>query len=243
MNDYWATVILFGYYALAVAVFPTLLRSIPGVSGEAARKTRHVAVSLSIFIFLELFSTWYAAVAAVLLLAVVVYVGFAIFRRLPKIVAFLTDRKGKSFDLHWQAMLAFGVFAVLIAFYWGFLGSEFRYVVAIAVLAWGFGDAAAALIGKAFGVTRFSHRLIEGSKTVAGTAAMTGATAVAVFLTLTFYSSLEWPATIVVSLVAAPIAAAAELFSWRGMDTISIPISVATATWIVVSIIDWIGWV
>lgn len=243
MNDIWATVILFAYYIVAIAVFPTLIRTIPGVSGEVARKTRHVGVSLSIFILLELFSTWYAAVGAVLLLALVVYVALGVFRRFPKVIALLADRKGKSKDLRWQAMLALGVFALLIAFYWGYLGSEFRYIVAVAVLAWGFGDAAAAILGKAFGVTRFTHPLIEGSKTVLGTAAMVGATALAVFLTLTFYSSLSWPATIVVTAIVSPVAAAAELFAWRGLDTLSIPIAVATATWIIVSVFHWVGWV
>lgn len=243
MNDFWATVVLFAYYGLAVAIFPTMMRAIPGIPGEVVRKTRHVGVSLSIFILLELFSTWYTAVGAVLVLAVVVYVALSISRRYPKVFALISDRRDKSGDLRRQAMLALGVFAVLIAFYWGFLGSEFRYIVAIAVLAWGFGDAAAALIGKAFGVTRFSHRLIEGAKTVVGTGAMVAVTAVAVLLTLIFYSSLSWSASVIVAIVVAPVAAAAELFSWRGMDTISIPISVATATWIIVSICQYVGWI
>lgn len=243
MNDFWATVILFAYYLVAIAVFPTLMRGIPGISREAVRKTRHIGVSLSIFILLELFSSWYAALGAVLLLAAVVYVGLGIFRRYPKVIGLIADRSGKGGDLRLQAMLALGVFALLIAFYWGFLGSEFRYIVAIAVLAWGFGDAAAALFGKAFGVTTFSHRLIEGAKTVVGTGAMVGVTAVAVFLTMVFYSGLTWYASLIVAVIVSPIAAAAELFSWRGMDTISIPISVATAAWIIVSIFQYVGWV
>ena len=79
-----------------------------------------MGVSLAIFILLALFSTWYAAVGAVLLLAAIVYVALSVFRRYPNVVGLIANRTGTGKDLCWQAMLALDVFVVLIAFYWGY---------------------------------------------------------------------------------------------------------------------------
>jgi phytol kinase len=41
--------------------------------------------------------------------------------------------------------------ALLITIFWGLLGIDWQYVAVAAVMAWGFGDAAVALVGKKFG--------------------------------------------------------------------------------------------
>lgn len=243
MNNVWATVILFAYYVIAIALLPTLMRAIPGMPREVVRKTRHVGVSLSVFIFLELFTHWYAAVGAILLLGGVVYVALKIAQRYPSVISLVADRGDKGRDLPWQTLLTLCTFAALVAFYWGFLGAHLRYIVAVAALAWGFGDAAAALIGKAFGTTKFSSRFIEGPKSVAGTSGMMVVTAIAVFLTLTMYGPLPWYVNLIVALLISPLASVVELFTWYGLDTLSIPISVATATWLIVYIFEAVGWV
>ena len=63
-------------------------------------------------------------------------------------------------------------FALLILIFWGVLGVDWRYVAAVAIMGWGFGDAAAALIGKAFGRRRVFHYLVDLGKTYEGTAAV-----------------------------------------------------------------------
>lgn len=96
-------------------------------------------------------------------------------------------------------------------------------------MAWGFGDAAAALVGKAFGRKRIPHRWIEGSKTIEGTHAMLVIAGLAIFLTLLIYAGQPWYVSLAVALLVAPLCAVVELFSHRGMDTVTVPITTGLA--------------
>jgi dolichol kinase len=94
-------------------------------------------------------------------------------------------------------------------------------------MAWGFGDAAAALVGKAFGRNRILHPRIEGAKTYEGTLAMIVVAGLAIFLTLLVYAGQPWKVSLTVAALVAPVSATVELFSNRGMDTLTVPLSVA----------------
>ncbi len=118
--------------------------------------------------------------------------------------------------------------ATLIFIFWGLLGEEWRYIAVVAVMAWGFGDAAAALVGKAIGRRRIMHPRIEGAKTYEGTLAMFIVAGLAIFFSLLIYAGQPWYVSFIVALLVAPVCAAVELFSNRGMDTLTVPLSTAS---------------
>jgi dolichol kinase len=131
--------------------------------------------------------------------------------------------------------------AILITVFWGLLGIDWQYVAVVAVIAWGFGDAAAALVGKAFGRRRIQHPRIEGEKTYEGTFAMFVVAGLSIFFTLLVYAGQPWQASLAVASLVAPVGATVELFSNRGIDTLTVPLTVALLVLYLMSIFSYLG--
>jgi len=131
--------------------------------------------------------------------------------------------------------------SVLIFVYWGLLGDAWMYVAVVSVLAWGFGDAAAALVGKSIGRRCIRHPRIAGRKTYEGTLAMFVVAGLAVFFTLLIYAGQSWHVSLVVATLVAPVSATVELFSNRGMDTLWVPVATAAAVLPLMSLAAYLG--
>lgn len=238
LRDLTGLGLFLGYFAVA-ACSALLIKKFLNLPFELLRKLLHLVIVLSIFPLLNLFSAWYMAVLAALLLVVIAYPllarveNAAFFRRVAP------ERKVGEFRR--SLIIVQVTFSLLIFVFWGLLGPQWRYVAVAAVMAWGFGDAAAALVGKAFGRRCIHHRWIEGSKTVEGTQAMYVVAALAVFLTLLLYGNQPGWVSLAVALLAAPVCALVELFSHRGMDTLTVPISAGIAVLLLMTIFSSLG--
>ncbi len=219
--------VLMAYYLVVIVALPTLIKAKTRVPLEVVRKIQHIAYSLSVFPMLRLFSTWYWSVAAAFLLVALAYPVLLIIERYPRARRLFVYRSSRGGELRKQLVYVQVSFAVLISLFWGVLGADWRYIVAVSVMAWGFGDAAAALVGKALGRRRVVHRLVEGPKTYAGTAAMMLAACAATFLTLILYAGKPWHVSLLVAVLVAPVCGIVELFSRRGTDTLTVPLSAA----------------
>ncbi len=237
-----AAAILFGYYVLTLFLLPLALRAFTPVPREVARKVQHVAYALSVFLLLGLFQHWYQAVTASFVLVVVAYPVLAWWEGRPSYRRLLNDRSARGGELRRQMLYVQLAFALLIAVFWGLLGPAWRPLIAVAVMAWGFGDAAAALVGKYCGRLRIVHRAVDGAKTLEGTGAMVAFAALAVFLTLFFYAGQTWWVSLAAAALAAPVAGVVELFSRRGLDTLTVPLATAAALvpWFLLAIVQ--GW-
>lgn len=221
------SLILLAYYLVVCAAFPTLIRAFTPAPKEVVRKIHHIAYSLSIFLLLQLFSHWYIAIAAAFLLVILGYPALLLIERSALYKRLFVDRTKQGGELRKQLLYVQLSFALLIGLFWGLLGSKWHYIIAVAVMAWGFGDAAAALVGKFFGRNCVFHSWIEGAKTYEGTLAMIVVAAVAVFLGLVFYGQQPWYVALVSSVVVAPVCGVVELFSRKGTDTLTVPLSAA----------------
>ena len=226
-RDLLAAVVLIAYYLIICAVVPILFKLLLRVPDELVRKTQHMAYTMSVFLMLHLFSSWYAAMLAGALLVVLAYPVLMLLERTRWYGRMLVDRRPEGGELRMQLLYVQASFALLIFVFWGVLGTDWRYLAAASVMAWGYGDAAAALVGTAFGRTRVTHRLVEGAKTLEGTSAMIVAAAIALFVTLTWYGSVPWYLSLVVALLVAPVCGVVELFSRRGVDTLTVPFAAA----------------
>lgn len=213
---------LYIVYFVVAGLPPILLRVYRKIPFEITRKMYHLVITLSIFPLLKLFSAWYIAVLAALILALLLYPVLALAERYSLYNRIAVERKSGEFKK--SILIVQLSMAILIFVFWGLLGDSWQYIAVVAVMAWGLGDAAAALIGKAFGRRQIQHPWIEGSKTVEGTQAMFVTAALTVFLTLLLYASQPWYMSLVIALLVAPVCAVVELFSQKGMDTITVPI-------------------
>jgi dolichol kinase len=63
----------------------------------------------------------------------------------------------------------------------------------------------------------------------------------AIFLTLWLYAGHPWPTSLAVALLVAPVSAVVELFSTRGMDTLTVPIATGLALLSSLALISSLG--
>jgi dolichol kinase len=237
-NDLTGLALYLGYF-IATGLPAVLLKVFFNVPFELIRKVYHLVITLSIFPLVTVFSTWYAAVLAVILFALTVYPLLARVERAAFYRRIAVERKGGEFKS--SLIVVQGSMALLIFVFWGLLGTEWKYIAVVAVMAWGFGDAAAAVVGKAVGRRRIQHPRIQGAKTYEGTLAMFVTAVLAVFLTLWMYVGQPWHLSLAVALLVAPVCASVELFTNRGMDTLTVPISTGLAVLSLMMLFSFLG--
>lgn len=242
VNDLWAAVILMVYYLVGLLVIPLMLKAWSKLPNEVVRKIQHVTYAFSVFILLRLFSTWYMAVGAAFLLVLLAYPVLMLIEKTHFYKRLFVDRTEQGGELRRQLIYVQASFAILIFLFWGLLGAKWHYLVAVAVMAWGFGDAAAALVGKSFGKIKIVHRWVEGVKTCEGTLAMIGTAFLTTLFCLLFYSGLSWYICLLVSAIVAPICGLVELFSRRGTDTLTVPLTTAAVVFPLVYLFSLLGW-
>ncbi len=242
INNLIGTGILITYYLVFTALLPTVLKVKLGVPTELVRKIQHVVYSLSIFLLLELFSAWYIAIGAAFTLVILGYPVLMLIEKTTWYRKTFVDRTKKGGELRRQLIYVQLSFALLIAIFWGIFGVDWRYVIAVAIMAWGLGDAAAALIGKAFGRRRIIHFLIDKGKTFEGTVAMAVFAALGIFITLVTYGGQSWYVSLLIAVLVAPLCGVIELISKRGIDTLTVPISAAFTIMPLIYLFYLLGW-
>jgi phytol kinase len=238
LNDLIGFGLFIAYFVIA-ALLALLTKKHLQITSEVFRKMLHIVITLSILPLLKLFSAWYMAVLAAFLLVLIMYPVLAKAENTTFYKRLAPERTGGEFK---RSLVIIQLsFTILIAVFWGLLGIDYHYIAVVAVMAWGFGDAAAALVGKAFGRRRILHRRIEGGKTYEGTLAMYVVAGLAVFFTLLVYAGQSWQLSLAVAALVAPVSATVELFSNRGMDTLTVPLATAFTTLSLVSLFSFLG--
>lgn len=211
-------------YFVTAASIALLLRKLLKMPRELFRKTLHLVLLFSLPVFLFAFTTWNLSVVAALVFAVTVYPLLAFGERFDGYSELLTQRKDG--EIKKSLMLVFLMFAVIIGICWGWLGD--RVLAAACIYAWGFGDGAAALIGKRFGRHYLQGRMIEGRKSLEGTLTMFVVSFFSVFVIMMFRGSLSWQHCFTIAFITAVVSALVELFTLGGFDTLTCPMAAAS---------------
>ncbi len=226
-QDLVAFALLIGYY-LAFAIPIALLSSLlPEAKKEPTRKSYHIMASLSIIIILRFFSTWYSALAAILLILIIAMILVVILEKFKAAPVTKVKRSSKKSEIPSQIGFIIIVLSVLIIFFWGIMGNEYQFLIAIGIVAWGVGDASSALVGKSLGREKLKQRVFDGKKTREGTIAGALAASAGVFATLLFFSPLAIPGQIVLAITAGIVSSLVEASSRKGIDTLTVPLSVS----------------
>ncbi len=213
---------LIGYF-VAVILCLFLLKKICVMPREVFRKTLHIFAVMSILVVLAACDAWQAALFTVLAFAVIVFPVLLLLERLPIYGRILPERKPG--EIKKSLVLYFIMMGILIAIFWGWLGAQWKFIILITMMAWGFGDAAAALIGKAFGRHPVKHRWADGKKTAEGTISMWVVSGAVIFIVSALCSIAPWYICLLISALVAPVCALVELFSKGGMDTLTVPVT------------------
>lgn len=236
-----ASVLLLAYYAVACLALPMALHAWRGVPRELVRKAQHVGYGLSIWPMLTLFDRWYEAIAGSFLLVVVAVPALLALERWPRYGRYFPDRSTRGGELRRSMLLVQVSFALLLTLFWGLLGPPGKVIVAAGAMGWCFGDAAAALIGKALGRHLVHVRFVDDGKTEEGAWAMAICSGTAVVATLRLYGGLDWPTALAAAAVAGTVASATELVSRDGLDTLTVPLVTSFAVLAVTRLPAWLA--
>ena len=215
-------VLLYFVIAASTALGSRLLIRIPD---ELFRKILHCILLGSLPVFLFCFQTWWLAALEAVAFATVVYPLLAFLDRFPFFEKLTTERKHG--ELQHSLLLVFNMFAVVMAVCWGWLGD--RYLAMASIFAWGFGDAAAALIGKQFGKHKIRWKYTDGKKSYEGSFAMLVTSFVTVTAILFLRGGLSPAVILFISITVALVSALAELYSKNGNDTVICPLCAMAA--------------
>lgn len=208
-------------YIVAFALILIIIRFTVRVPDFIFRKLLHTVAYTSIIPLLYFSDIWWISVAVEAAFLVIVVVALLLCERLPFYKGLFIEKSEHEIIISFVTL--FGLMIALMAIFWGGFGERAIFIPIAAIMAWGPGDAMAAIIGNLFGKHKLEGRLIEGTKSVEGTVAMAITSFVATFLALLLASGLPWYISLIFSVVIAPIAALTELFTKRGFDTITVP--------------------
>lgn len=211
-------------FSLAGVVF--LINKIFALPKELFRKLLHFIAFSSVIVMIYAANNWISASLVPVAIIMLMYPGLILAEKDKRFTELVVERR--KGELKSSLLQLFGTIALIITISWGFLGHKELAVAAI--LMWGFGDAAAALIGKRFGkhkVLRFKH--VDHKKSWEGTAAMSIVAFAFGIASLMIIGNIPIVYCVIAVIIAAPLAAITELVTKNGYDTVSVPI-VCTCT-------------
>ncbi len=183
------------------------------------RKLLHGAAFLSPVVVMQLTDRWLAAALALVLFAAVVYPVLAVCEHIKGFSDLLTEKKAG--EIKKSLLLLFISAAVIVAVMWGGFGQA--HLASAAILMWGFGDAAAALVGRRFGKHKTNVKFADPDKTWEGSAAMFAVSSVVGTVALLLLSAQPWYFCLAAAVVASLGGAYTELVTKGGNDTVTVP--------------------
>lgn len=213
---YWTYIIVF---ALVLLALHALIR----IPDYIFRKMLHVVAFTSILPLVRCTENWIAAVVAELIFLAVIIAALHVLEKFPLYSRLLVE-KGKH-EVITSFVLLFGLLTLMLAVCWGVYGAEYRYIIVASIMAWGPGDAMAAIVGRNCGRHKLQGKRIEGVKSVEGTAAMLVTSFICTAAALMWMSPYPAGMCIAVAMAIAPAAAATELFTKHGLDTVTVPVA------------------
>ena len=213
---------------LAAVIFPgalilTLIRFLTRIPSFVFRKLMHILAFSGVSLTLAAAKNARAAALAFFLTGLMIWPVLCVLEKekwYPKLVT----EKWPG-EVRKSLFMFFLMLAALTAAVWGFFREQ--YLAVTAILMWGTGDAAAALVGIPFGKHKVKSRLTDGKKSWEGSAAMLAVSFLTGAAMLLLVRGLSAPAGLVCAVAAALAGTAAELVSPTEFDTITVPAVVA----------------
>ena len=187
------------------------------------RKLLHIVAFTCVSLMILAAKTWQAAAAASVLIALLIWPLLKAFESrawYPKLFV----EKGSG-EVKKSMLMLFLMFAALTAVCWGFF--EQPHLAAAAILMWGTGDAAAALVGIPFGKHKIHFYLTDGKKSWEGSCAMLLVSFLSGLGILLLIREMLLADAALCAFAGALAGTATELFSPSEYDTVTVPAVIA----------------
>ena len=209
-------------YIVAIAAILLVVRFTTKVPDYIFRKLLHIVAFTSILPLAYSTSIWWIAVAVEILFLIIVIAALLFLEKFSFYRKLFVEKAKHEVIISFIAL--FSLMALMLAVFWGGLGAEHKYVAIAAIMAWGPGDAVAAIVGKNLGKHKLQGKMIEGIKSVEGSVGMAITSFFCVLPILLVMSHHPWYISLTFAVVIAPIASLTELFTKKGWDTVTVPI-------------------
>ena len=186
------------------------------------RKLLHlIAFSCTTFMII-IAKSWQAASLTSCLIAVLLYPLLAILEKENWFHNLFVQKKPG--EIKNSLLMLFLMFAAVTAIAWGIFGKP--YAAATAILMWGTGDAAAALVGVPFGKHKVHLKPADGQKSWEGTAAMFLASLICGLIVFLLFCHFPFGKSLLPVFAGAIVGAITELFSPGEYDTLTVPAAI-----------------
>ena len=222
-QEFWKLMGIYLGFIIAFAVVLILLRFLCRIPDYIFRKLLHTVAFTSILPLVLGTDIWWIAVLVEIVFLIVVIFALHFFEHFAFYSALFVE-KGKH-EVITSFILLFGMITAMLAVFWGGFGDNCAFIAVAALMAWGPGDAAAAIVGHKYGKHHLSGKWIEGVKSVEGTIAMGITSFFCTFATLYFLSGFSLIQILDLCLIIAPVSSFVELYTKHGLDTITVPIA------------------
>ena len=213
---------MFILYILPCVAALLLIKFLTRVPPFVFRKLLHLVAFGSITWMIVVAQSWQAASLASCMIALLLYPGLALLEKESWYNGLLVQKEPG--EIKKSLLLLFFMFAAITAVGWGIFGKP--YVVVLAILMWGTGDAVAALIGIPFGEHKVTLKFTNGKKSWEGTCAMFLASLTCGLLISLLYYHFPLLKSLLPICAGAIVGAATELFSPSEYDTVTVPVAI-----------------
>ena len=211
-----------GILAAIIAVCLAILlpvRFLTKIPSFVFRKLLHIVAFGGVSLMILLAGSWQAAAITSGLLAMVLYPILSALEKRPWFGKLLVQKSPG--EIKRSMLLLFIMFAALISVAWGIFGQP--RLAAAAIVMWGAGDAAAALVGIPFGRHKVRCRLTDGKKSWEGSFAMLLVSFAVGDLVMLLSKDTGVPHALLLAGIGALAGTASELFSPSEYDTVTVP--------------------
>ena len=221
LYEFYKTLFWFVVPVLTCAIILIPLRLVTHIPDYIFRKILHLIAISTVIPLTIATSIWWISEITIGLFFILIIVAVMIFEQIP-FYNHLFVEKNKH-EVLFSFSFFFIIMALLVLVFWGYKGEEYRYLPIVAIMAWGPGDAMAAIIGQEFGKHKFSWKFVDNHKSIEGSVAMAITSLIITFVLLFFLSAYPWWLILIQSLVVGLFSSFAELISKKGLDTIACP--------------------
>ena len=210
---------------LASFIVPALMILLPirfltSLPSFVFRKLLHFVAFTSVSLMILTAGNWQAAALTSVLIAIALYPVLAALENASWFGKLFVQKSPG--EIKRSLLLLFFMFAALISVSWGLFGQPI--LAAAAILMWGTGDAAAALVGIPWGKHKVRSRFTDGKKSWEGSLAMLAVSFLSGVMILLAEQRTALPRTLLMAFLGAVLGTATELFSPSEYDTVTVPV-------------------
>ena len=208
-----------GLYIIPCVAILLPVRFLTKVPPFVFRKLLHLIAFSCTTLMIAVAESWQAAALTSCLVAVLFYPLLAVLERESWFHYLLVQKKRG--EIKNSLLMLFLMFAAVTAVAWGIFGKPFA--AATAILMWGTGDAAAALVGVPLGKHKVHLKPADGKKSWEGTAAMFLVSLICGLAVFLLRYQFPFSTAFLPIFAGAAAGAVTELFSPSEYDTVTVP--------------------